>query len=270
MVNGILRRVARSSGRCAGVRCRRRCCAITSGEDPWALPPGRGRRLRLGALLAALAGRARCRRAHAYAGNCIRRLCFESAQLARRTDKPSDSPERPCDHRDVLLLQPESVVEVGCVVATTSTTCTPSHHPFASGGVDISPEQLDLLGARHPDLRAYAQVADMTGSVSHVDPSRRRFHERGPDAHRNQRRPLAAGHPQHVPSRAPADRSRRALDQARVRPELPIAAPGEDIPGTRCICNGAPVPVATIRACSSPRRRNFRSSRFRHRAKLMR
>ena len=96
---------------------------------------------------------------------------FENGRLYHRSSCLPIHPNAHVLYETILQLQPQSALEVGCGggdnLANLS-TLEPSLH---LRGIDISPEQLNLLTQRHPRFTGLVEVGDITQAISHIPPA---------------------------------------------------------------------------------------------------
>jgi SAM-dependent methyltransferase len=74
-------------------------------------------------------------------------------------------------YETILQLQPRSVLEVGCGGGDNLFNLFMLQPSLHLRGVDISPEQLNLLTKRHPRFAEMVEPCDITQSVSHIAPA---------------------------------------------------------------------------------------------------
>jgi len=96
---------------------------------------------------------------------------FEGGGLLHKSSQLPLHPNVHTIYETILQLQPKSVLEVGCGGGDNLSnihTLEPSLH---LRGVDISPEQLNLLTRRHPRFAGMVEPCDITQPVSHITPA---------------------------------------------------------------------------------------------------
>jgi SAM-dependent methyltransferase len=96
---------------------------------------------------------------------------FESGRLYHKSSRLPIHPNVHVLYETILQLQPRSILEIGCGGGDNLSnlhTLEPSLH---LRGIDISPEQLNLLTQRHPRFAGMVEVADITQTISHIPPA---------------------------------------------------------------------------------------------------
>jgi SAM-dependent methyltransferase len=96
---------------------------------------------------------------------------FEGGRLHHKSSRLPIHPNAHTIYETILQLRPKSILEIGCGGGDNLSnlhTLEPSLH---LRGIDISPEQLNLLTQRHPRFTGMVEPCDITQPVSHIAPA---------------------------------------------------------------------------------------------------
>jgi SAM-dependent methyltransferase len=93
---------------------------------------------------------------------------FEGGRLIHKSSRLPIHPNAHVIYETILNLEPKSVLEVGCGGGDNLSNLRTLAPLLDLRGVDISPEQLNLLTHRHPGFAGSVELCDITKTVSHI------------------------------------------------------------------------------------------------------
>lgn len=96
---------------------------------------------------------------------------FENGRLYHRSPCLPIHPNAHVLYETILQLQPRSALEIGCGGGDNLANLHTLEPSLQLRGVDISPDQLNLLTQRHPRFAGLVEVGNITQAISHILPA---------------------------------------------------------------------------------------------------